>query len=179
MLYFDQSELTINWQSNIMNLSYWYCFRIFNTNFFKKVIICPRWMNTMIGFFFTEIIPFFYFLYDGIFIVFFAESLIVNICDTLDNNRMLMGESVVSYLLSFTKSFGKIYSWTDSSLSWWFKTVLNYKISVLFACSMINYSSLWAISREMISIRILANSAKVVLMFIFTTFNFAHQKSIK
>lgn len=162
-----------------MNLSNWDCFGIFYAYLLKIIIISPRRMNTMICFFFAEIIPFLYFFYYNLFTVIFAEFLIIDMCNTLNNHGILMRKSIICNLLSFTKSFRKIYSRSDSSLSWWLKTILDYKVGILFACSMINDSSLRAISREMVNIGVLTDPAKMTLMVSFASYNLAHQKSIK
>lgn len=149
-------------------------FGFFYTNLSKLWIISPWRMHSYICILFAKLMPLLNLFNHFLFTIFFWKFIVVNLCNTFNNYRTIIFESIKCYLFSFLKSSSKVYTWSNPSFFRYFESTLDNHIRVLLFCTVIKNCTFGAVSWKMIRILILTNSTVMFWMSLYTLSYSAH-----
>lgn len=137
--------------------------RIFHTNLSKLFVISPWRMHSYFRSLFTKSIPLLNFSNHFLLCIFLWKFIIVYMCKTFNNYWIFLTKFIKCNRFSFLKRSSKIYTRSNTSCCWYFKSILDNWIRILFFCSMIKDSTFRTISTKMIRIIIFTNLTKSFL----------------
>jgi hypothetical protein len=160
-------------RSNAVNLDYANVFRIADADFSELLVFGPGRMNALLGFFFGEFDPLKklpFHLLRGVIVV---EFFVLGNRSALQDNRILICETMKSNVFGFIEVECKIDSRADSSRKRFFETIFNDEVCVLFLGPMIDSATFRTVPRKVVRVLILTNFTKVSAVLLWASWNFA------
>lgn len=147
---------------------------VLHTYLSKLLIVCPRRVNTLIGSLFAEVIPLVELSHHLLFAVVGSELPIVHDGHAFNHDRVAVGVPIFGYLFGLFEVEGEVDACADPSLLGGLEPVFLDEIGELSFGPMVDDCSLWAVSRSMVHIVFLADSAEMLLMSLIAADDLTH-----